>query len=259
MTSLSALLPSVAYRIAEKQGEAGYQRFVNRRDVQAEVERFKAGLQEIDSVDKLFKNRRVLEFVAKATGTASELQYIGRFRKALESDIDDPKSLINKLNNPILEAAHKKLQIAEKGVAHLKTEEVVNDLVESYLRTQHEKEMAAGNKEIPNARFFKQHIADAASESVYEILGNRILREVVTKVLHLPNELVNQTVEAQGRAITSRLDISRFKDPEFTEKFIQKYLLIADQERMKETGTSYGSQIVSLLQPRSPGLFNLLT
>ncbi|HZH27271.1 MAG TPA: DUF1217 domain-containing protein [Azospirillaceae bacterium] len=259
MTNTPSLLPSVAYRIAEKQGEAGYQRFVGRRDVKMEVEKFKAGLESITSVDELFRNRRVLEFLAKATGNASEMEYPGRFRKALESDINDPKSLVNRMKNEILKETNKKLKLSETGVETLKSEKVVNDLIDSYLRTQHEKELAAGNKEITNVRYFKQHISEVGTQNVYEILGDRVLREVVTKVLHLPKEIVNQTVEAQGRAITSRLDISRFSDPKFVDKFIEKYLSIADQERQKETGTNYESQIVSLLQSNTSSLFNLLS
>lgn len=248
MTGITTgLPPSVAYRLADRQGEAGFERFRNRRDVQAEIQRSTAALQQVQDVDGLFRNRRALEFVAAATGLSSELQFPGRLRAALLSDPNDPNSLINRLNNPRLRDAQAKLKLRETGVDTLKDPKTIEDLTDALLRSRYERTVAEGSAEVSNARYFKRAIADA-SDNVFKILGDRVLREVVTKTLGLPLQIAVQSVDTQGRAVTSRLDISRFQDPRFVDQFIQRYLNIADQERAAET-LGGQSGVLSLLQP----------
>jgi len=248
MTGITTLPPSLVYRTAERQGEAGFDRFSGRRDVQSELQRYLSALERVQDVDGLFRNRRALEFVARSTGLTSELQFPGRLRAALLSDPQDPDSLINRLNNPRLLEAARTLRLREDGVATLKSQETVADLTDAFLRTRYEQSLAQGSTAVTNARYFKRQIAEA-SGNVFEILGDRILREVVTKTLGLPLEIAVQSVDAQGRAVTSRLDISRFSDPRFADQFIQRYLSIADQEENAQASGGLGNPILSLLQP----------
>lgn len=248
MTGITSLPPSLVYRNAERSGETGFERFKNRRDVQSELQRYLSALSQVQDVDGLFRNRRALEFVARSTGITSELQFPGRLQKALLSDRNDPDSLINRLNNPRLIEAARTLRLREDGVATLKDPETIEDLTDAYLRTRYEQTLAEGSSAVTNARYFKRQIADA-SDNVFEILGDRILRDVVTKTLGLPLQLAVQSVDSQGRAVTSRLDISRFSDPKFVDQFIQRYLSIADQEQRQEAFGGLQSPILSLLQP----------
>ena len=61
--------------------------------------------------------------------------------------------------------------------------------------------------------------------SVDQILGDPVLRKVVTTTLNIPLQIAFQPLQAQEKAISSQLDISKFKDPKYVESFIQRYLL----------------------------------
>ena len=68
------------------------------------------------------------------------------------------------------------------------------------------------------------------------MLGDPILRDVVTTGLGLPLEIAIQPLEAQETAITSRVDITQFKNPKFVDQFIDRYLL-AKQTAAQSTTT----------------------
>ncbi len=54
------------------------------------------------------------------------------------------------------------------------------------------------------------------------------MRTVVTTALGIPLQIAFQPLEAQEKAISTRLDITKFKDPKFVESFVQRYLLAAN-------------------------------
>ena len=58
-----------------------------------------------------------------------------------------------------------------------------------------------------------------------QILGDPVMRDVVTTALGIPLEIAFQPLEAQEKAVTAQLDITKFKDPKFVESFIDRYLI----------------------------------
>ena len=71
-----------------------------------------------------------------------------------------------------------------------------------------------------------------------QILGDPVMRSVVTTALGIPEQIAFQPLEAQEKAISSRLDISKFQDPQFVESFTQRYLLAAQQQATQSSSTS---------------------
>jgi len=78
---------------------------------------------------------------------------------------------------------------------------------------------------LSDALTFREMAGDIRSS--LQILGDPILRRVVTTALGLPLQIAFQSLEAQQKAIDSRLDVTRFRDPKFVDTFSQRYLLAA--------------------------------
>ena len=57
------------------------------------------------------------------------------------------------------------------------------------------------------------------------MLGDPIIRRVVTGALGLPREIAIQSVETQARAVASRLDIRKLEDPREIQRLAERYLL----------------------------------
>jgi hypothetical protein len=88
---------------------------------------------------------------------------------------------------------------------------------------------------LSNALTFRSEASTITS--VDQILGDPVMRDVVTTALGLPLQIAFQPLEAQEKAVSSRLDITQFKDPKFVESFVQRYLLAAGSNGSSTTTT----------------------
>ena len=57
----------------------------------------------------------------------------------------------------------------------------------------------------------------------------------------IPLQIAFQPLQAQEKAISARLDITKFKDPKFVESFVQRYLLAAASNGSDSTTASLSS------------------
>lgn len=233
--SIGSLPPSVVYRMAEKSESSNLERTRSNASIRRTVEDFEARVARVQTVDDVFRDRRLLNFMMEATGNASELNQVGIVRRALSAPADD-NNVAKRMGKGQLFGAAAFFELS-KGVDKLKSPKIIRETIDSYIATQSEKSLSQNVSEVTRARYFAKNIAEAA-EDPFKILGDGLLRSVITKTLGLPDQMAVQSVETQARAITSRLDLSKFKDKAFTEKFIQRYLNIADQEARAAGGAA---------------------
>ena len=114
---------------------------------------------------------------------------------------------------------------------------VISTIANAYAEITWRQSLDATTPGLSNALTFR---ATASSfTSVDQILGDPIARQVVTTALGIPLQIAFQPLEAQERAITSQLDISKLQDPKFVETFAQKYL-IASADSSSSTTTTPG-------------------
>ena len=64
------------------------------------------------------------------------------------------------------------------------------------------------------------------------------MRKVVTTALGIPLQIAFQPLLAQEKAITTQLDIKKFKDPKFVESFVQRYLIAANTNATDTSNTT---------------------
>jgi hypothetical protein len=77
-----------------------------------------------------------------------------------------------------------------------------------------------------------------------QILGNSVMRSVVTTALGLPPQIAYQSLNAQEQAITSRIDISKFQDPHFVQTFADRFLAV--KQATSQSGAGRSSSLVAL-------------
>ena len=108
---------------------------------------------------------------------------------------------------------------------------------------------------MPTALNFASIVSGVTS--IYDVLGNANLRKVVGKIGNIPDQIVNQTVEAQGAAFAKVFDVKKASDPNYIQKLTKRYLALADAEAA--ASGSGGSSVLSLFSGSSassalPGL-----
>jgi len=177
--------------------------------VAREVEAFRSEIGRLKSPEDLYRNRRLMSVVLSAYGLDSEINALGRIKAVLNSDVADPNALANRLKDRRYREIAGDLRIARTGLATLQTPDMITRLTDRYVAAEYEKSLGQQNPALREARYFAQNIGKA--RSVYEILGDPVLRKVVTETLGLPPQIALQPIESQAEAVRRRLDIAQFK------------------------------------------------
>jgi hypothetical protein len=183
------------------------------------------GVLEAGSVDQMLNDPKVMKVLLTAGGLEEFASARGLVAKALKSDPNDPASLAVRLSstNPAWLSAARTYQFATQGLTVLRRPETLATVAQAYAEVRWREGLDATAPGVSSALTFKS-IA-ASLDSPFKVLGNAVARDVVTTTLGLPKQLAFQSLDAQARAITQRVDLDRFKKPAFVDAFVRRYLI----------------------------------
>ena len=196
------------YRQYQKNGPQMIADFRERPEIKRAVEAFRTAAAEADSVDAFLKDNKAVTFVMKAfyfTGDPSELT---RGRRVLTESLDDPRALANRDPDQRWYQMAEAFDFAGRGTQRLGQEGFINDLVDRFVQNEFERSLGEQNDAVRQAVFFRRQVGSVSS--TFEILGNQVLRSVVTQTLGLPQQIALQSVQKQRDLIDTRLDVSKF-------------------------------------------------
>lgn len=239
--STSSILTYQKYTTSSATLQATYEKTSN---IQKDVDYFTKAVEKAQTVDDLFKDYRLLSFIATATNLAGEEQYAGKMRRIMTESVDNTNAVMYRLSDKRYSQAAATLRLGDNGLDRLKLAGTQSDLIAAYKQAKFETSIGEENMGVRKARYFEQYIQNATS-SVYSILGDAILRDVVTSTLGLPAQIAIQPIETQAQAITSRLDISKLADSKYRDAFIKRYLTQYDLAN-PDTGSGSGDWRLSL-------------
>jgi hypothetical protein len=188
------------------------------------LKQFQAALAKAKDVKTALQDPRVLAVLLPSLGLSDQAQYPGLVQKALLADPADPKGLLASLDRRFTAAA-KTLNLRAKGLDALKDPVLQKQLTDGYVEYQYRIGLDDKNAGLSDALYF---LKNAASETnIYNILGNTVLRRVVTGALGLPDAMVVQPVETQARAVAARLKLADLQDPRKLQKLAERYVIAA--------------------------------
>ena len=196
------------------------------------VDQFRRAVERAPDVKTALRDPRVLQVIATALGIPEAAGQAGLATRALLSDLSDPKSLANQLTDKRWKYAAETLQLATKGIAGLRDDAVQTSLADGLRRAQWNTNLENEQAGLGDAVLFRERAA-SVDNNIYAVLGDPILRRVVTGALGLPVSIAIQSVEAQARAVSSRLDIRKLENPKEVQRLAERYLL----NRANESGT----------------------
>lgn len=198
-----------------------------------DIETFKARAADIDSVDALFKDYRLLKLVLEAYDLDSEISKAGFIKKVLTENPADKKALVNRVyDNRYRELA---LDIGLfDGVNGLKSSAFAIRLETKLAQTRYERNI---DEEAPGVRAaLRFRTAAPKIKSPYDILSDPVLRDVVLQATGLPLTIVRQSVESQARLLESRINFDKLKEPRYADRLIKQFL--AQTETKSGSGSS---------------------
>lgn len=196
--------------------------------VKLAVTRFKEGISRAKDVETALRDPRVAAVLLPALGLPDATDVPGLTVRALTSDPTNPKSVVAKLSDTRWKSAATTLNLAKRGMDALRDPAVQAKLIDGYTSYQWRLSKDGEASGISDALYFEKRMATGKAPSVYEVLGDAVLRRVVTGALGLPDSLAIQEVTTQARAVTSRIDLSKLTDPKQAAKLAERYVMAAN-------------------------------
>ena len=185
---------------------------------------FRTALDKAETIEKALQDPRILKVLLPALGLAGEEGNAGLVRRALLSDPADKKGLAAQLGSS-WQAASATLGVYATGLDGLRDPAMVQRLSDAYLKYEYRSGLDDQQAGLSDALYFLESARKA--EDVYDVLGDPVLRRVVTGALGLPDQLAVQSVEAQGRAVSSRMKVEALQDDRTVRKLAERYLIAA--------------------------------
>ena len=194
-------------------------------DIQRDLAAFSKAVASAKDAKSLLSNPAVLKVLLTVNGLADQIGFTALATKALLSKPSDPKSLANVLPNTAWKSAAATYDFADKGLTVLQNPKVLATIASAYAEINWRQSIDATTPGLSDALTFREQAASVTKAD--DILGNPILRRVVTTALGIPIQIAYQTLNAQEKAITSKLDIKQLQDKNFVETFAKRYLIAA--------------------------------
>jgi hypothetical protein len=217
--------------------------------VKSAIAQFTQAVNSAKSVTQLLANPAFMNVFLTANGMSDQIGYTALATKALTSDLSDPKSLANQLADTRYKGLAQTYNFSSTGLASLQTPSAIAAIAGAYTTATWQTSQDTVTPGLSNALAFK---AQASSiTSVDQILGNMNMRTVITTALGIPQQIAFQTIEAQEKAISTRIDITKFKDPKFVETFVQQYLIANAANTASSSSSSTPDLTTLAVQGRS--------
>jgi uncharacterized protein DUF1217 len=225
--------PVTALESAERNQTQDIKMTAAQPDVQRAVNAFAAAVGNAKTVQQLLANPAVMQVLLTSNGLADQIPYTALAQKTLQSNVNDPNSLVNKLSDTRWKPVVTTYDFANKGLSVIQNPAVISTIANAYAEVTWRKSLDATTPGLSDALTFRKEASSITS--VDQILGDKVMRNVVTTALGIPLQIAFQPLEAQERAISTQLDITKFKDPKFVESFVQRYLLAANNSAAAST------------------------
>ncbi len=199
-----------AYLQLEKNRDLYVDRFKNSATIKKDVEYFQKKAGQIKTVDEFVNDPKLLAFAATAFGLEADIKYPARLKKVLKESLDDRNALANKLIDPRYKEMAKFFSFGDTQLTKVQLSFTQKELIDKYTTAAFEKAQGQTNPALRDALYFERNAGKI--KNAYDILGDNVLRSVVTYTLGLPPEIARQSVEKQKSLIEQKLDLKKFEN-----------------------------------------------
>jgi hypothetical protein len=241
-TAVSTGNPLTDLKLAQANEQADVAKEAKTPQVARDIAAFQAGLASAKDIRSALANPNVMKVLLTANNLSSYIQYPALAQKALLSDPAQSDSLVNRLSDTNLKSVAKTFNFAKNGLNALKDPKVVSALVNGYAEVLWRQSLEKATPGLANALAFLTQAK--AIKTADDILGNSVNRSVVLTALGIPPQIAFQSLDAQERAVSARVDVKKFQDPKFVANMTDQYLLTMQQQA--KSSTSQGTDLTSL-------------
>ena len=235
-------------------------------DVQREIDLFRAGADDIKSLDDLMGDRRTLQVVLGAFGLEDDIDKRAFIRKVIEEGTTESDAFANRLADP----AYKKLAAAvgfgDFDGGWLQFNSAQETIVTNYKARQFEKAVGEIDLDLRLALNFRREVPELLAEGGadktiwFKLVGSDPLREVVQTAFNLPTQFGQIDLDRQAEVLAERAEQflgdaspSALADPAVLDKMVERFMLNRQVANGAFGASTPGATALSLLQSAGIG------
>ncbi|WP_432354010.1 DUF1217 domain-containing protein [Agrobacterium sp. rho-13.3] len=205
----------------------------------AEVEYYKTQMKSITSVKDLLADSRLTTFILEANGVDPKSVSSDDLKKMFASDLSDPKSYVNSLEDNRFSQIVASFNFDAKG--DLTTDAAsggqqrgaVLETTNQYARQTLEEQQGESNAGVRLALYFERKASTISS--AYGFLSDDALFQFFKTTYSLPSSIANMDVTKQAEMVTSYIDITKLQDPDYVSKMVKRFTALYDLQNSNST------------------------
>jgi hypothetical protein len=238
-------LPPVPMYLAIEKNEQQYAQKTENTDAAAKagIAYFEKQAPALTSPQALLGNYRALQVVLSAFGMSSDINNTGILKDLMTQNPSDPKSLVQQLASPLYTRFAQLM--SNWNPPPFSSASVVQTIVNQYTTNQFEQNQGQQMPGMQQALYFTRTIASATS--LQQIMSDPTLLNVVETATNQPPQFGLLNYDQQVSLLTKAVpDVTKFQNPEYVRKFVEKYLVM---NQMSPPPVTVPSTVADLLSP----------
>ncbi len=197
-----------------------------------EIDYFKSKMESVTNVKDLLSDTRATNFIMEANGIDPKSVAPADLKKMFESDLSDPKSYVNTLEDEKFAQIVASFNFDAKGNLTADAERgaqqrgAVLETTNQYTRQTLEEQQGDKNAGVRLALYFERMAPTISSP--YGFLSDDALFQFFKTTFNLPTSIANMDVTKQAELVKSHIDVTKLQDPDYVGKLLKRFTALYD-------------------------------
>ncbi|ANL45664.1 hypothetical protein AMC87_CH00936 [Rhizobium phaseoli] len=202
------------------------------KDATTEVDYFAKGMAKVQSLDDFLADSRLTDLVLKANNLDPKKYDKATLKKIFTSDPDDKKSYLNTKADARFKDIVAAFNFDKDGnLTRAKIGTIQNKAAEAhtqdlYVKQTLETQQGESNDGVRLALYFSRKAPNITS--IYSILGDKALYQVITTAYSLPAQISSMDVAKQADLINRFVKLEDLQDPKKVDKLLRRFTAMYD-------------------------------
>ena len=202
------------------------------KDATKEVDYFGKTIPGITSLDEFLADKRLTDLVLKANGLDPKKYDKDTLKKIFTSDPDDKKSYLNTTADARFKEIVASFNFDKDGnltrakMGTIQDKQAEANTQQQYVQMTLETQEGEKNDGVRLALYFKRKAGDVTS--LYQILGDKALYQVVQTTYSLPAQISSMDVAKQVDLLGRFVKLEDLQDPKKVDKLVKRFTAMYD-------------------------------
>jgi hypothetical protein len=202
------------------------------KDATAEVDYFAKGMAKVKSLDDFLDDSRLTDLVLKANNLDPKDYDKATLKKIFTSDPDDKKSYLNTKADARFQDIVAAFNFDKDGnltrakIGTIQNKAAEDHTQELYVQQTMEAQQGETNDGVRLALYFSRKASSITS--IYSILGDKALYQVITTAYSLPSQISGMDVAKQADLINRFVKLEDLQDPKKVDKLLRRFTAMYD-------------------------------